>query len=138
MLKFSFYSNRTQFDGDALEKRGLGGSESALINLTRAIKEVIPDSEITVYNGNRKPKEYNGIIYKSSMSFSPKTLQKFSKKEISKLILDTYEKLTKSKKISKEGVVNYSSRPLKKVTEVHTKKIIELTTKYGFDDWTCA
>ena len=69
MLKFSFYSNRTQFDGDALEKRGLGGSESALINLTRAIKEVIPDSEITVYNGNRKPKEYNGIIYKSHNDF---------------------------------------------------------------------
>ena len=69
MLKFSFYANRTQFDGDTLETRGLGGSESALINLTRALKKLLPDSEITVYNGNRKPKDYNGILYKSHNDF---------------------------------------------------------------------
>lgn len=68
-MKISYYSNRTQFDGDALEKRGLGGSESCLINLTRAIKELLPNSEITVYNGVRTSKEYNGIIYKSHNDF---------------------------------------------------------------------
>lgn len=68
-VKISFYANRTSFSGDALETRGLGGSESALINLSRAIKELLPDSEITVYNGVRKTEEYKGITYKSHEDF---------------------------------------------------------------------
>lgn len=69
-MKISFYANRTQFDGDALEKRGLGGSESALINLSRALNESLsPNDEITVYNGQRKKEEYNGITYKSHNDF---------------------------------------------------------------------
>lgn len=68
-MKFAFMSNRTQFDGDSLEKKGLGGSESALINLTRALKRLIPDCKIIVYNGEREPTEYNGILYKSVRDF---------------------------------------------------------------------
>ncbi len=69
-MKISFYANRTQFDGDALEKRGLGGSESALINLSRALREILsPNDTITIYNGKRNREEYNGIIYKSHNDF---------------------------------------------------------------------
>lgn len=68
-MKISFVSNRTQFDGDALETRGLGGSESAVINLSRSLKRLLPDSIITIYNGMRTVKEYHGIIYKSLNDF---------------------------------------------------------------------
>ena len=69
MSKIIFWSNNTQFDGDYLERKGLGGSESALINLTRNIKELSPTTEIIVYNGWRKQTEYYGIIYKSAIDF---------------------------------------------------------------------
>ena len=65
-MRISFYSDRMPIRGDYLETRGLGGSESCLINLTRNMKELHQELEITVYNGNReKPEEYNGVIYKS-------------------------------------------------------------------------
>lgn len=67
-MKISFYSNRSQFSGDSLENRGLGGSESALINLTRSIKRTTK-CEITVYNGNREPEDFDEIKYKSHMDF---------------------------------------------------------------------
>jgi len=69
MSKIIFWSNNTYFDGDYLERKGLGGSESALINLTRNIKELYPNTEIIVYNGWRRQTEYYGIIYKSAIDF---------------------------------------------------------------------
>lgn len=69
-LKISYFSDRMHFDGNYLEYRGLGGSESAVIHITRNLKELIPASEITVYNGNRERiEEYNGVVYKSVRHF---------------------------------------------------------------------
>lgn len=68
-MKISFYSDRMGFDGNWLEKRGLGGSESALINLTTIWKKNYPEDEITVYNGQREKQEFNGVTYKSTTTF---------------------------------------------------------------------
>jgi len=66
----SFYSSRIQFSGDTLEKHGLGGSESALINITTSWKKQFPNDEIVVFNGNNlRSEEYNGIIYKSIIEY---------------------------------------------------------------------
>ena len=69
-LKISYFSDRMPFAGNYLETRGLGGSESCVINLTRNMKELLPSAEITVYTGNRnKTEEYNGVIYKGLNQF---------------------------------------------------------------------
>jgi len=70
-MKVSFYSNRIKFSGDTLEKVGLGGSESALINISTCWKKQFPVDEITVYNGNdkREKQDYNGVIYKTMTDF---------------------------------------------------------------------
>ena len=68
-MKICFYSDRMQFDGDWLEKRGLGGSESALINLTTIWKQKYPKDEITIYNGNREKQIFNDVTYKSINDF---------------------------------------------------------------------
>lgn len=71
-MKIAFYSGDISFDPDALTTKGLGGSESALINLTREWKNNYPDDEITVYNNNsgRCSSGYNGIIWKSITDFN--------------------------------------------------------------------
>ena len=69
-MKISYFSDRMHFNGDYLESRGLGGSESCGINLTRNMKELLPSAEITVYNGYRdKVEEYYGVIYKGLNHF---------------------------------------------------------------------
>jgi glycosyltransferase involved in cell wall biosynthesis len=65
-VKIVFYANRMFLEGDYLSRRGLGGSESALINVTTTWKQSYPDDEIIVINGlERSPnkREYNGIKY---------------------------------------------------------------------------
>ena len=71
-MKIAFYANRMLIEGNYLETRGLGGSESALINLTRAIKKYDSSIDITVYNGNdrRDISEYDGIVYKGISHFN--------------------------------------------------------------------
>jgi len=70
-MKISFFSNRINFAGDALDKYGLGGSESALINITTCLKRNFPNDEITVYNGNTKKEyhDYYGVVYKTIDEF---------------------------------------------------------------------
>jgi glycosyltransferase involved in cell wall biosynthesis len=70
-VKLIYYSNRTYFRGDSLETKGLGGSESCLINLTKSLKSNYPkDMDIIVYNGYRpKPEIYDGVLYKSARDF---------------------------------------------------------------------
>lgn len=64
-MKVGFYSNDIQFDPDALTTKGLGGSESALLNLTREWKNSYPEDEIIIYNNNSgEYKKYNNIIIK--------------------------------------------------------------------------
>ena len=69
-MKIVFYSSRIQFDGDFLEKQGLGGSESALINISTSLAKLQPD-EVVVYNGNNKREFefYNGVRYKTANDF---------------------------------------------------------------------
>lgn len=70
-MKICFYSNRIQFDGDWLEKRGLGGSESSLINLTYTWKKKYPNDNIIIYNGifPREKTNYDGIEYRTFNDF---------------------------------------------------------------------
>jgi len=69
-MKIGFISSRMAFDGDSLETKGIGGSESALINITRSWKKNNPEDKIIVYNNNSgKRKEYNGVIYKNIYDF---------------------------------------------------------------------
>lgn len=70
-MKVIFYSNRIQFDGDWLEKRGLGGSESALINLTYNWKKLYPEDEVIIYNGiySRQKTNFDGVEYKTFNDF---------------------------------------------------------------------
>lgn len=69
-MKIGFYSNDIQFEPDSLTTRGLGGSESALINLTREWKKNNPEDKIIVYNNNSgKYKEYNDVIWKTILDF---------------------------------------------------------------------
>lgn len=70
-MKVGFYCNSIEFDGDALNTRGIGGSESALINLTREWASAHPDDEIIIYNNNSgKYSEYNGVTWKSIIDFN--------------------------------------------------------------------
>jgi len=69
-VKVALYSSRIQFSGDTLEKQGLGGSESALINISQSWKKQYPKDEIVVFNGKTiRCKEYNGVVYKSTLEF---------------------------------------------------------------------
>jgi glycosyltransferase involved in cell wall biosynthesis len=69
-MNIAFYSNRIQFDGTFLEKQGLGGSESALINLSTCWKQVFPEDRVTVFNTfYRKAEEVNGVIWKGIIDF---------------------------------------------------------------------
>lgn len=69
-MKVAFYSRRIQIEGDWLEKRGLGGSESALINLTTVWKKLFPNDTVIIYNGQKREiKTYNGVEYKTLYDF---------------------------------------------------------------------
>jgi len=65
-MRIIFYSNRIKFNGDFLENKGLGGSESALINISTVWKKIYPEDEIIVLNGsdrNSNERLYEGIHY---------------------------------------------------------------------------
>jgi glycosyltransferase involved in cell wall biosynthesis len=67
-MKIAFYANRMFLEGDYLNKVGTGGSESALINMTRTWKKNHPEDEIIVFNGNTiRNNEYEGVQYKSAI-----------------------------------------------------------------------
>jgi glycosyltransferase involved in cell wall biosynthesis len=69
-VKIAFYANRMFLEGDYLSKVGTGGSESALINMTRTWKKNYPDDEIVIFNGNTiRNNEYEGVKYKSNIEF---------------------------------------------------------------------
>lgn len=80
--------------------------------------------------------KYGEFRPKSSLAFSPKTKQKLSVNEISKLIQNIYAKIKESKELSRVGVDNYPFRLEKNISQTHIQKIKDLTKKYGFDDWT--
>lgn len=70
-MRVAFYSGRMMFDPDSLTTRGIGGSESALINLTREWKKNNPNDDVIVYNNNTgKYQEYDGVKWKTTLDFN--------------------------------------------------------------------
>lgn len=62
-MKIIFYTDRTRFTGDALESYGLGGSESAVINLSRELVKL--GHEVNVYCNTNTSHIVKGVVYHS-------------------------------------------------------------------------
>lgn len=122
---------------DAFEKLSQNGTDDTIyikLGPRKGAKKISTEAlEISYFINNGKANP----ICKSAIAFSPKTLEKFSKYRISKLILDTYEKLKKSNKKT-DAVIDYPSRARNNISNTHLKKIGELVKLFGMDDWTCA
>jgi len=67
-MRISFISSRIPINGNYLERKGLGGSESALINLSRSFKKLHPEDEITVF-ANCYEGIYNKVHWKTIEEF---------------------------------------------------------------------
>ena len=79
----------------------------------------------------------NGTVFsQSSKAFSPRALQKFSAKKISKIIIETYEKLKTSKKQADTilGATPYQKSKQSEISKAHKNKINKLVKLYSFDD----
>lgn len=76
------------------------------------------------------------IKSQSSKVLYPKKLEKLSKENISKLILETYEKLKISNihRESANGIPYQKPNSIIYNSEAQTKKIEELIDKFGYDD----
>ncbi|MDR2198387.1 MAG: glycosyltransferase family 4 protein [Deltaproteobacteria bacterium] len=61
MKSLGFYTEGPPFEGDALEKRALGGSETAFIEITRAFRDL--GWEVTAVNNCEKPATHHGVRY---------------------------------------------------------------------------
>jgi hypothetical protein len=80
----------------------------------------------------------NGIDDQFSINIGPKRgAKKLSRKDISKFIIDSYEKLTKSNKQT-TTTCGYPKPAKTKVSKSHSEKIEKLLNLFGFDDWTRA
>lgn len=60
-MNIIFYTDRTQFTGDALESYGLGGSESAIINLSRELIKL--NHNVHVYCNTKEDHISHKVIY---------------------------------------------------------------------------
>ncbi|MDR0549530.1 MAG: glycosyltransferase family 4 protein [Deltaproteobacteria bacterium] len=60
-MKIGFLTDGLPFDGDALEKAPLGGSESAFIGVTRALAAL--GHEVLAYNNCAKKAVHKGVLY---------------------------------------------------------------------------
>lgn len=118
-----------------LSQNGIDDQLAFNFGIKQGAKKKTTDTLEILYfaKDENKPTEY---VYKSSMAFSPKTLEKFSKKKLLALVLDTYEKLKKSTDKSNSGGGYPMGCP--RVSKRHQNKIAALINSYGFDDWTCA
>jgi len=60
--KIGFYTAGVPFEGDSLDRGGgLGGSETAFIQITRALAR--RGHQVTAFNSCRRPGEYDGVTY---------------------------------------------------------------------------
>lgn len=118
-----------------LSKNGIDDQLAFNFGIKHGAKKKTTDTLEILYfaKDEQKPTDY---IYKSSMAFSPKTLEKLSKKKLIALVLDTYEKLKKSTDKSNSGGGYPMGCP--RVSKRHENKIKALIDSFGFDDWTCA
>jgi len=75
-----------------------------------------------------------GMFFKSSIGFSLASLENLSRKNITKLILQSYELLTQSK--AKSGVI--SAIPIQKseikISQAHKDSIDKLLNEFSYDD----
>ncbi|MDR2946309.1 MAG: glycosyltransferase family 4 protein [Candidatus Adiutrix sp.] len=69
-LKIGFYTGGQAFEGDSLERGGgLGGSETAFIQVTRALAR--RGHRVTAFNSCENPGEYEGVAYHSFSNSLP-------------------------------------------------------------------
>ena len=71
-MRVIFYTDRTTFTGDALENYGLGGSESALINLSREFVNL--NYDVHVFCNTNEDHINNGVIFHPVDSYNIKNL----------------------------------------------------------------
>ncbi len=68
-MKIAFYTRGTAFDGSTIDKRGLGGSESALLYIARELSR--RGHKVNVFCTCDEPGEYEGIEYRGAEDFLP-------------------------------------------------------------------
>lgn len=105
-----------------LEKNGIDDKFWLIIGPTTKRKKITTDVIELQYN------------YQSSLSASPKTLEKLDKSQISDFILKTYEKLKGSHKNSDFSPGYGVGAPQPSIA--HQRKINKLLKLFGQNDWT--
>jgi glycosyltransferase involved in cell wall biosynthesis len=61
-LKLAFFTDGAPFEGDALERTALGGSETAFIQMSRAL--VRQGCRVLAFNNCREPAEHGGVEFR--------------------------------------------------------------------------
>jgi len=69
-MKLVFYTKGIEFNGNTLNERALGGTETALIYIAKELAKL--DFKVTVFNNCDKPGTYNNVEYKKFEEFDPK------------------------------------------------------------------
>jgi len=72
-MKIGFYITGSPFDGNTLEKKALGGTESSVIYMSRELAGL--GNHVNVYTNCENSGEYDGVIYKKYQEFD--TEEKF-------------------------------------------------------------
>lgn len=67
-LRISFYTRGTEFNGNTIKNKGLGGSESALLYLARELCK--RGHEVNVFCSCDKPGPYDGVNYHHAEDFA--------------------------------------------------------------------
>lgn len=68
LVKMAIFTQGAEFDGDSIEKRGVGGAESAVTYMARELAKL--GHTIHVYCRCKSPGIYNGVEYRSSVDVS--------------------------------------------------------------------
>jgi len=68
-LKIAFYTRGTEFNGSTIDKKGLGGSESALLYMARELS--LRGHNVSVFCSCDQPGNYQGVEYRSADDFLP-------------------------------------------------------------------
>ncbi|MCP5464797.1 MAG: glycosyltransferase family 4 protein [Deltaproteobacteria bacterium] len=69
-MKFVFVHMGIEFDGDSLKQRGLGGTETALIGVSRELA-ALPDNEVHVFTNTPKEACFDGVHYHPLAQLGP-------------------------------------------------------------------
>jgi len=115
---------------DKLSKNGIDDN----VNIHLGVNSKAKSKYTNVIEFCYRPKDKQ--FDQSSKAFSPKSLEKLSKNQISELFITTYKKLTKSKKMAKlaKGIPYEKPGTNISVTKEHKDLIIKLDDKFGWND----